>query len=73
MFWLWKSQFRAIFHKLRYSQITLFAPAEDCLAYTPNDGSREVAATERRTVNRDFSYKSCKYEINQHIFFFCAI
>ena len=68
MFWFWKSQFRASFHKLRYSQIKLFAPAEDCLAYTPNAGGGEVAAIERRTVNRDFSYKRNKCEINPHIF-----
>ena len=68
MFWFWKSQFRASFHKLRYSQIKLFAPAEDCLAYTPNAGGGEVAAMERRTVTRDFSYKRCKYDINPPIF-----
>jgi len=74
MSWFWKSRFRAIFHKLRYSRIKLFAPAEDCLAYTPNGGGREVATSERRTVNRDFSYKSCKCEMNTACFLFlCGI
>jgi hypothetical protein len=53
---------------LEYSQIKLFAPAEDCLAYTPNDGGGEVAATERRTVLQDFSSKFCKYEMNKAYF-----